>query len=282
MSILSKVTQTSMTSMTSTGIRAVIAGVEKIGKTTLACSAPRPLLIPLEHGYMGIKVHMTPQPAGFKQVLDLLDEIIITAQKGTFHFKSLVFDSATALERMIHDEVLMTDPTWVKGNKKGLTLDAALGGYGKAYSFANDKFAEFLTKCDLLAMHGGINIVLTSHVFAGKVIDPAFGEYDTWDLLMHSPKNNKTYGKREMICQWADVVGFLHEPLFISKAKDSDLAMGINANKGRILGLERTPGYVAGNRFGMKGEIPIGPEKGWNYLAQAIHQSCGLDVYNKD
>ena len=114
------------------------------------------------------------------------------------------------------------------------------------------------------------------------MIDPAYGEYDTWDLLLHSPKDNKTYGKREMITQWADLVGFLHEPLFVSKEKDSNISMGITANKGRILGIERTPGYVAGNRFNLKGEIAIPREQGWNYIAHQIYNSCGLDVYNRE
>jgi len=279
MSLLTKVTQSSQNN---TGIRCVIAGVEKVGKTTMCCSAPRPLLIPLENGFMGLKVSVTPMPETFNQVIELIDEITSQCQKGKFIYKSLVFDSATALERLIHDMTITTDGGFTKGNPKGITMATALGGYGKAYQFANEKFALFLSKCDALAHYGGLNIVLTSHVFAGKVIDPAVGEYDTWDLLLHSPKDNKTYGKREMITQWADVIGFLHEPMFINKEKDSSFAKGINANKGRILGVERTPGYVAGNRFGIKGEISVAKEKGWNYLAHAIHQSCGLDVYNRD
>lgn len=274
--ILSKITQTGTTS---TGIRVVIAGVEKVGKTTLACSAPRPLHVQLERGFP-----MKPGPVSFQEVMLLLDEIISSCQKGSFAYKTVVFDSATKLEEFIHDEVISqsTKPMWAKGNKSGITMATAHEGYGKAYDIANQKFAEFLAKCDLLAMYGGINIILTCHAFAGTVKDPAFGEYHQWDLLLHSPKDDKKYGKREMATQWADLIGFLHEPLFINKSKDSDLTMGIAANKGRILGVERIPGYVAGNRFGLQGEITIGKEKGWNYLAEAIYKSCGLDVYNKD
>ena len=275
--ILNKVSQTNQAG----GIRAVIAGVEKVGKTTFCCSAPKALLVPLENGYMGVTVEKTPMLTTFVEVMGLLDEIINAAQKGQFPYKTIVFDSGTALERLIHDKTLSTDPLWKNGNLKGLIMDNALGGYGKAYNFANELFAKFLEKCDMLATNGGINIVITCHVFAGKVIDPAFGEYDTWDLLLHSPKNNKTYGKREMITQWADLVGFLHEPMYISKIEGSDLSMGINANKGRILGIERTPAYIAGNRFGMKGEIAVPPEQSWNYLAHQIFESCGLDVYNR-
>ena len=259
------------------GIRAVIAGLEKIGKTTLSCGAPKALLVPLERGDGAINIAKTDMPTSYEQVMQLLDEIIGYAQKGQFPYKSLVFDSATALERLIDNYVLRTDPTYAVGNKKALTMESALGGYGKAYTFANECFTNFLAKCDILSKYGKINIIFTCHVFASKMIDPANGEYDSWDLLLHSPKNQKTYGKREIITQWADLVGFLHEPMFIIEG--DNVNRGISSNKGRVIGLSRTPAYVAGNRYGMNGEIPIPKENGWNHLAQAIHNSSKLDFY---
>ncbi len=263
------------------GIRAVISGVEKVGKTTLACSAPRVLLVPLEQGFSGVSVMKTPMLDTYANVIALLDEVIAT-NPDYQPYNTLVFDSATALERLIHDAVLRTDPTYAKGNKKALTMESALGGYGKAYQYANELFAAFLQRCDWLATNAAVNIVLTCHVFAAKVIDPAFGEYDTWDLLLHSPKNQKAYGKREMLTQWADLVGFLHEPLFVSESEKSSLKKGISANQGRILAVNRTPGYVAGNRYGVVNDIPIPRSGGWNYLAQEIYNSCKADFFNRD
>jgi hypothetical protein len=265
-----------------TGIRVVISGTEKVGKTTFACSAPRVLLIPLEQGFAGVKVDKVPMLEAYTDLMALLDEIAIKVLAGGFIYQTLVFDSATALERMIHAEVLRTDPTFAKGNKKALTMESALGGYGKSYQYANELFNGFLQKCDWLAIHGKINIVLTCHVFAAKVVDPAFGEYDTWDLLLHSPKNQKAYGKREMLTQWADVVGFLHEPLFVAETEGKALVRGISANKGRVLALNRTPGYVAGNRFGVVNDIAIPQQSGWNQLAHEIYTTSGLDFYNRD
>jgi hypothetical protein len=39
-------------------------------------------------------------------------------------------------------------------------MESALGGYGKAYNFANELFGNSF-RCDELAFYGGINIVLT-------------------------------------------------------------------------------------------------------------------------
>lgn len=263
-----------------TGIRVVIAGVEKSGKTTLCCNAPTPLLIPLEQGYSGVSVHKVQMLEHFMHIITLLDEILEKCKEGAFGYQSLVFDSATALERHIHQAVLESDPAYVKGNSKAVTMTSALGGYGKAYELANEYFTAFLARCDMLAVYYGINIVLTCHVFAAKVVDPAFGEYDTWDIQLHSPKNQKTYGKREMISQWADVLGYLHEPFFVSEGKTMN--KGVSQNKGRILAVNRTPNWVAGNRFGVVNDIAIPKEQGWNHLAKAIYDASGFDCYNRD
>jgi len=273
--------QVSHSAVTQTGIRVVISGQEKLGKTTTACNAPGALLVPLETGYIGISVNKTPMLKTFDEATGLIAEITAAAQKKQFKFKTLVLDSATSLEALIHDKTLQADPGWTVGNKKGITMNSALGGYGKAYDYANALFVSFLRSLDDLAIHGGINIVITCHVFASKMLDPSAGEFNCWDLLLHSPKDNKNYGKREILCQWADIVGFLHEPMFVSKASES-FTQGISANKGRIMGLERTPAYVAGNRFGIKGEISIAKEQPWNYLAQAIYSASGIDVFNRE
>ena len=265
-----------------TGIRVVVAGVEGIGKTTLACNAPKALLIPLENGFSGVVVAKTAMLEHFAHVTMLLDEIIQQCAAQQFPYQTLVFDSATALERMIHTAVIDMDPGSANGNKKGVTMTSALGGYGKAYESANDFFEQFLKKCDVLATKYSINIVMTCHVFSSQVLDPSAGEYNSMDILLHSPKNQKTYGKREMLTQWADIVGYLHEPVFVSEGKNMN--KGVSANQGRILALNRTPGYVAKNRFGVTNNINLPKEGGWNFLAAEIYTATNgvVDIYNRD
>lgn len=263
------------------GVRCVIAGVEGVGKTSICVGAPKAYLIPLEQGFIPNNPPKSPILKTFEDVMSILDEIIVAVQKGVFPHRSLVFDSATALERLIHDKVVRLDPQYSPGNKKTVTMDSALGGYGKAYDFSNGLFAQFLEKCDLLIENGGLNVILTCHVFADKVLDPTAGEFNQWNLLLHSPKNAKTYGKREMLTQWTDILGFMHEPIFVSKNSEN-FTQGISANKGRILGLERTPCYVAKNRFNMCGEIAIPRSQSWNYLADAIFKTSGRDLYNRE
>lgn len=285
MSILGAVTQGTSRS----GIRMVLAAQEKMGKTTICSQAPRPLLVPLEVGFAGVNVPRTPMLQDFLAVDQLINEILHASQQGQFQFGTLIFDSTTALERMIHNHVMSLDPAY-KANPAKVTMESAHGGYGKAYNMANQFFDEFLKKLDLLAEYGGINILMTCHVFSAKIQDPTSGEYDSWDLLLHSPKNSKTYGKREMITQWADVIGFLYEPINVIAAEGKqNLSRGISKNQGRVMAVSRTPAYTAGNRFGMVGEIPIAPPEvgsGWNCFAHALHESTSkrgnpIDVFTR-
>lgn len=265
------------------GIRMIIAGQEKMGKTTLACNAPNSLLIPLEVGFAGITTAKTPMLQSFPEVQQLVLEITAQARAGQFPYRTIVFDSITALERQIHDHVIQLDPSSNKGKSKTCTMESAHGGFGKAYTMANTMMDNFLKDLDILAVYARINILFTCHVFSSKVIDPTSGEYDSWDLLIHSPKNQKTYGKRELMTQWADVIGFLYEPMFVvSSDAKGGMVKGVSQNKGRVLAVSRTPSYTAGNRFRMTGEIsiPPPPDNGWNYFADVLYKSTGINLYN--
>lgn len=278
MSFLQQVT----TGATRAGIRIVLAAQEKMGKTTLCAGAPGVLLVPLEVGFAGVSVAKTPMVQTFEDFQALLAEVMTSAQRGQFPYRTIAFDSATALERMIDDYVLRLDQA---GKTKTSTMESAHGGYGKAYTLAKSVFDGVLKQLDMLAVHGGVNIIFTCHVFSSKISDPTAGEYDSWDLLLHSPKNSKTYGKRETITQWADLIGFLYEPVFLISSDKEKMTRATSQNKGRMLALQRTPSYTAGNRFGIMGEVPVPapPANGWNTLADAMWKATQgqIDIFTR-
>lgn len=287
MSYLASVT----TGIAQTGSRIIFGGGEKMGKTSLCAGMPDALLIPCEVGYGGIDMPKVNMIQSWEALCALTDEITLAAQAGTFRYKTICFDSATAVERFIHAYILSKDPQNAQAIQKGLklphTMESAHGGYGKAYNMANMEFDNWLLKLDALAVHGKINIVMTCHVFTSTVKDATVGEYQTWDLLLHSPKNEKSYGKRERISQWADIIGFLYEPVFVATSGDKQMSRATSQGKGRVLGISRTPNYVAGNRYGMVGEIPLpNPTTGqnpWNPVARSLWEATAgsVDLYNR-
>lgn len=278
MSLLSKVTS----GVSQSGIRVVIAGQEKMGKTTLCASMPNTLLVPLEVGYEGITTPKTPMIQTYAEFMGLLNELLNQYRAyGQTQYKTLIIDSATALERHIHNQVVIGDPAYKSKGATKITMETCYGGYGRGHTMATEYFNELLKFFDILAIHAGMNIVLTCHVFSSKVVDPTSGEYDSWDLLLHSPKNMKTYGKREALMQWADLVGFMYEPIYVSES--GGVSKGVSQNRGRVMGLSRTPSYAAGNRFGLEGEvsIPGPPANGWNQIAKLIYEKTGRDLFTR-
>lgn len=275
----------------SVGQRMVIGGTEKVGKTTLCSAAPGALLVPLEQGSGTIPVPKIPMLTTWEQIESFCEEVRAAAMAGRIaRGSSLVWDSGTALERAIESYTIRSDPEYVKKGGK-VTMATAHGAYGKAYEVARATFEKWLRYQDELAFHGGINIIMTCHVFPSRVVDPAHGEYDTWDLLLHSPKNNKTYGMREYLTQWADLIGFFHEPMFVTKAAQGEsLNKGTTINQGRVLAVDRQPAWVAGNRYGLTGTIRIPPPEpgkiavhSWNALANEIWNATQgrVDVWNR-
>ena len=265
------------------GQRIAIAGQEGTGKTTTISQAPGRLFIPMEVGGSNIP-KSTPLLRRWEDVVGLTDECIADAQAGRFAYKSMSWDSATAAERLLHDFTVRNDPDVLAGKKIAgkLSMESSHGGYGKAYIYANDRWAEWLAKLDLLCEYGGVNQFFSCHVFSNKVIDPTVGEYDAWDILLHSPKNAKTQGKREHFSQWLDMIGFMHSPLLVSKGEKFSQAM--DAGQGRVMLVDRTPSAVAKNRYDLVQPISIPRDNGWNAVAGAIWESKKgtIDLWNRD
>jgi hypothetical protein len=88
----------------------VIAAVEKMGKTTFGSFAPDALLVPLEVGFAGVNVPKTDMLQTYEQTVAFVDEVTYYAQRGQFPYRTLILDSATALERQIHDNIIRRDP----------------------------------------------------------------------------------------------------------------------------------------------------------------------------
>jgi hypothetical protein len=275
------------------GQRIVIAGVEKIGKTTLACGAPNSLLIPLEMGYGTIKTaRLSNMLTTWAEVSALCAELIAAAKaKQLPRGQSLVWDTASAIERIMQAETLRVDVAGQQKHKAGHNMATAHEGYGKAYLVSRNYFSQWLGWLDELSLYGGINNIVTCHVFAANVLDPAHGEYSSYDLLLHAPKDQKNYGARELLTQWADCIGFMYEPMIVLAADEGKkLSRAVTQNTGRVVALERTPAFTAGNRYGVHGQFPIPAvdeqtkitaADAWNALADPIFKASEIDLFNR-
>lgn len=269
----------------------VIAGEVGLGKSTLVSGAPNRLYVPTELGEP--QPNSLPIVTSWETVLGLTDELIATAQAGHAIPGTIVFDSATAMERLLFDYTIRNDKDILAGKKlaRPLSMETSHEGYGKAYIWAKDKFQEFIDKCNLLRTNVGTHFVFTCHTFTERVIDPTVGEFDKISLLLHSPKNSKNYGNRELLEQQASLIGLLRKPILVSKGEKFSQAM--DAGQGHILSVSPQPSFTAKNRFNLTDDISMVYDRSvtdgensknlWNNLANAVWQGSGnkVDLFNR-
>lgn len=123
----------------------IIEGMPNLGKTTLGCSAPEPLLADFDEGMCRVKAEHRVDASIIKTYEEFLSDV--KAAEG--HYKTIVIDTCGALIEAMKDWAMRTDP---KASKKdgGFSLQ----GYGIIKS-------EFLRLFAYLRKH--FNTVLIFH-----------------------------------------------------------------------------------------------------------------------
>jgi hypothetical protein len=277
------------------GIRAVFYGGEGIGKTTTACSAPSPLLVRIEDGATSVdrkKVMMTEIHREAIDVIETTKDLVkcYDAEKKQLIvngrvIKTIVYDSVTALERKVHAAIIRTDQYWQPNNPKNVTMESAGNGYGSAYQVANEFFVDFLQRLEFFK-NRGINIILIAHSLNSIERDTIAGsEYSMTNLALHSPNNGKANGKRETVREWADLIGYLHMPITVSKSKGNKMALASTSGSvTHAMAVNKSTRYVAKNRYHIDeiDLIEIKKSAGWNCLAKVILDCDGKDYTNPD
>ena len=152
--------------------RIVLLGVEKIGKSTFAAGADRPIFLPIrqEEGVDDLDVAKFPTLQNFNQVREALG----TLAKEDHDFKTVVIDSASALEPIIYGDVCETE--------KAASIEKVGGGYGKGYTEALSRWRELMQALDYLREHKGMASVIIGHVKVKKFDDPLNESYDQFQF----------------------------------------------------------------------------------------------------
>lgn len=255
--------------------RLLVFGPEKVGKSTLFAGgfvngqyqsgAPKPIFIRTENGLKGLSVDAFPVSESYTQVREAL-----TALATEKHdFKTVVIDSADWLERLIHQHTIESCSMDVRGTK---TMETAHGGYGKAYAVALSHWREVLMALDYLNKHHGMIVGVICHSTVVTVNDPFLPEpIDKWETKLHKP--NKGTGARDLLSEWADVIGFAQRETFVSRKTTADgkqIARGSApvgmSNKLHLIG---GPGVVAGNRY----SLPPAIDLSWSAFEDAMQNA---------
>jgi hypothetical protein len=220
-----------------------ICGDSGMGKTTLAATFPKPIVIRAEDGLQAVPVDLRPDAFPVLQGADDLWEQL----KGLIHepheYKTLIIDSVTALERMFIQNVVDTDP------KKPRGIQQALGGYGAGRDAVSAMHARLRKAAGLLADRRGMNTVFIAHAETERIEPPDDDAYMRYALRLHA-KSMPAY------VDDVDIVGFLKLETFTTGDGERKKAISDGT---RVLITYATAANVSKNRYGITEPLTVLP-----------------------
>lgn len=243
------------------GLRMLIYGPPKIGKSTFGAAIPHHIFMNLENGLEHIpNVAKLPYTESYVEIKGMLSELASTTHK----YKTLVVDSADMLETRISEDI-------VAAQNNAAYKSIADIPFGRGYPILLAETRKLLTMLEYLANVKGMNIVLLCHNEVKKVQPPVGIEY-TQNAPSLFAKTTQGDSTLKIYTDWADIIGYCDFKTII-KAVDA----GFGQKKGQAIGTgERVmytdssnPAYIAGSRFNLPTEIKFS----WEDFLEAFNAS---------
>jgi hypothetical protein len=233
--------------------RIEVYGVEGIGKSSFAASAPNAIFIPTEDGLSEINCHRFPLANSFSEVMEALNALY----QEKHDFQTVAIDSLDWLERLIFDEVC---------REYGVrSIEKVDGGYSRGYVHALTQWRKIISFLEALRDEKGMACILIAHSKIEKFEDPESSAYDRYSPRLHKHAN-------ALISEWVDAVLFATRKFRTQKEdagfnRERTIAAPIGAEGGeRIMRTVGGPACMAKNRFKLPAELPLS----WNALMAAM------------
>lgn len=213
--------------------RAVLYGVEGIGKTTLAAQWPEPLFLDTEDGTKQLDVARVSCP-DWVTLRGAVAELAVDPGG----YKSIVIDSIDWAERALIEFVCKQD------GKKSIEDY----GYGKGYTVLAEHMGRFIEGVDNLH-RAGVHVLLVAHAKVQRVSPPDQTDgYDRYELRLSKQT-------APIVKEWADALLFANYRMRVVEGSDGK-RKGIGG-KDRVVYAERSAAYDAKNRYGLGEELPM-------------------------
>lgn len=233
-------------------IIATICGDSGMGKTSLACTFPRPIVIRAEDGLQSIPVAERPDAFPVITSEDELWAQLNALISEPHEYQTVVIDSVTALERLFVAAVMASDP------KKPRSINQALGGYGAGMSAVAAMHQRVRKAAGILNEKRGMHVVFVAHAETENIELPDSDPYTRYSLRL-SKKSTAPY------VDDCDVVGFLKLQTYMTGDGERKKAI---SDGSRVLVTYATASNVSKNRYGITDDIPF--IKGSNPLAPFV------------
>lgn len=218
--------------------RVVLYGVEGIGKSTFAATAPSPIFLGAEDGTAHLDVARLPAPQSWSDVLDAIETLTTEGHE----FQTLAVDSLDWIEPMVWSDLC-------RRNDMKSIEDF---GYGKGYVAALDEWRKFLSAIERLQTTRKMHVVLIAHSVVKPFKNPEGPDFDRYQMKLH----DKAAG---LVKEWAEDVLFANYQTFANKDERTKRVKGVSTGA-RLVYTVRTAAYDAKNRHNLPEEMPLGWE----------------------
>lgn len=214
-------------------VRAVLYGVEGIGKTTLASQFPTPLFLDTEDGTKQLEVDRVSCP-DWASLRGCVAELGVESHG----YQTIVIDSIDWAERALAEHVCKAD------GKKSIEDY----GFGKGYVILAEHMARFVEGLDNLH-RAGLHVLLVAHAKVQRTSPPDQTDgYDRYELRMSKQVS-------PIVKEWADALLFCNYRMRLIEGSDGKRkAIG---GKDRVIYAERAAAFDAKNRYGLGEELPM-------------------------
>lgn len=227
-------------------LRIVLHGVPGVGKTTFAADIPGAVFIGPEDGAGDLDIPRITV-ATWAEFLAALAAFVSEPSD----YRALVLDTIDWIEKLLHQHIA-----------KGVSMEKAEGGYGKAYKLAAEETLKMTQTLDAIRAKRRMAIVALAHTGITKFDDPEDQAYDRYQIRLHKDS-------APIWSDWADIVLFANFDIKVRRTGD-DVAKGkgkaLDREPPRVLYTSRRPAFDAKNRYKLDHEIPLS----WADFATAI------------
>jgi len=222
-------------------------GVAGVGKTLLATSAPRPVVVQTEDG-LGI---ISASTFGVLRSFDAVMEALGSLYTDQHDFETLVVDSLDWLEPLV----------WQHTARTHNQPDIESFGYGKGYLAALDTWRSLLDGMNALRDERGMGVILIAHAEIKRFDSPETEPYDRYQPKLHRSAS-------ALVQEHVDAVLFANYRVSTLKSDvgfNKKVVRGVSGGD-RLLHTCERPAFLAKNRFGLAETLPLS----WDELAAGI------------
>lgn len=239
----------------SVGVRVMIYGPAKIGKSYFGAQIPNHIFLNLENGLSHLRCTRTPLITSYDDFNERLKALVTKEHP----YKTVIIDTIDKLEDIMRK--------WIAANTGDARIkDIVDIPYGRGYEYLLAETKKFIQRIRMLTAKG-INVIFISHDEIKQQVLPTGEVYNYYapSLFARTGKGDSTL---KIYSDEMDIIARCAFRTIVTKEGEGFNKRSVAKGNGdRIMFMERgNPAYVGGSRYDLPGQIPFT----WEDFVQAL------------